>query len=465
MEIEKTSMYNLKFSIMIANVIRGGSKPARRTIAQEYNILNGTKKLSGKKTGFSKKVSKQITRPRKLNTVGDAQNPEQYNDASRSILKVYNKDNICLIRAVLIAIAYDKKELNRKHLLRPSNKKIKVETNFIARLLSIPNKMCGIRELQKLEKHFNFQIMVIDDNYHSTNSPIYLNNNLKTYRCLYLHLSKDHYSVVMSMKRYLNFHYFCHLCKYAFDNLGYHKCDNVCNSCTRLNCNKDFELECKHCKIHARNYSCIKIHDEKRCKILRVCSVCGYYKHATRIHICGDNNKYCKNCKASVDLNHKCYMLTEEQIELRNKKKVEKKFNGFVFFDFETYVDDKSGNHVVNLAIAQKICINCLDLKFDERCDECRQTYVFYNITDYCNWCLKQKNTVQIAHNMQAYDGLFILKHFIESNIPTDRPVDVIRRGNNLLSIMFRTIKIIDSYNYIHSGLAEFPKTFGIKEF
>ena len=57
MEIEKTSMYNLKFSIMIANVIRGGSKPARRTIAQEYNILNGTKKLSGKKTGFSKKVS------------------------------------------------------------------------------------------------------------------------------------------------------------------------------------------------------------------------------------------------------------------------------------------------------------------------------------------------------------------------------------------------------------------------
>ena len=66
---------------------------------------------------------------------------------------------------------------------------------------------------------------------------------------------------------------------------------------------------------------------------------------------------------------------------------------------------------------------------------------------------------------MQAYDGLFILKHLIESNIPTDRPVDVIRRGNSLLSIMFRTIKIIDSYNYVHSGLAEFPKTFGIKEF
>ena len=209
----------------------------------------------------------------------------------------------------------------------------------------------------------------------------------------------------------------------------------------------------------------MKIHDEKRCKILRVCSVCGYYKHATRIHICGDSNKYCKNCKASVDLNHKCFMLTEEQIELRNKKKVEKKFNGFVFFDFETYIDEETGNHVVNLAMAQKVCLNCLDLKFEERCKDCKQTYVFNNISEYCDWCLKQKHTVQIAHNMQAYDGLFILKHFIESNIPTDRPVDVIRRGNSLLSIMFRTIKIIDSYNYVHSGLAEFPKTFGIKEF
>jgi hypothetical protein len=107
--------------------------------------------------------------------------------------------------------------------------------------------MCGIRELKKLENYFNYQIMLIDDNYHTSLSPIYLNTNIKTDRCLYLHLSKDHYSVVVSMKGYLKFHYFCHLCKYAFDNLGYHKCENICNSCTRFNCSKDFELECKHC--------------------------------------------------------------------------------------------------------------------------------------------------------------------------------------------------------------------------
>ena len=103
--------------------------------------------------------------------------------------------------------------------------------------------MCGIRELQKLEKHFNYQIMVIEDNCHTTYSQIYLDNYLKTDRCLYSNLSKDHYSVVTSIKRCLNFHYFCHLCKYAFDNLGYRKCDNICNSCTRFNCKKDFELE------------------------------------------------------------------------------------------------------------------------------------------------------------------------------------------------------------------------------
>ena len=88
------------------------------------------------------------------------------------------------------------------------------ETNFIdsiKMLLKIPNKMCGIRELKKLENYFNYQIMLIEDNYHTTLSPIYLNTNIKTDRCLNLHLSKDHYSVLVSIKGYLKFYYFCHL--------------------------------------------------------------------------------------------------------------------------------------------------------------------------------------------------------------------------------------------------------------
>ena len=60
------------------------------------------------------KILKKKTQ--KDSTVGDASHPKQYNKASNSILEVNNRDNLCLIRAVLIALAYDKIEIHRSHL-------------------------------------------------------------------------------------------------------------------------------------------------------------------------------------------------------------------------------------------------------------------------------------------------------------------------------------------------------------
>ena len=56
METEKTSMYNLKFSIFIANVIRGGSKTAKKSKTQKDTRLGINKfgKLIGKRK-FAKK--------------------------------------------------------------------------------------------------------------------------------------------------------------------------------------------------------------------------------------------------------------------------------------------------------------------------------------------------------------------------------------------------------------------------
>ena len=36
----------------------------------------------------------------------------------------------------------------------------------------------------------------------------------------------------------------------------------------------------------------------------------------------------------------------------------------------------------------------------------------FYNFVNYCVWAIKQKYTIQIAHNLKGYGGLFILKYF-----------------------------------------------------
>ena len=70
----------------------------------------------------------------------------------------------------------------------------------------------------------------------------------------------------------------------------------------------------------------------------------------------------------AVDLDQKCYILTAQEKEERDKHKGKLKLNGYIFFDYKAYQDDE-GNHIPNLIIARKICVNCLDSK--NRCQSC----------------------------------------------------------------------------------------------
>ncbi len=158
-----------------------------------------------------------------------------------------------------------------------------------------------------------------------------------------------------------------------------------------------------------RNEKCSETHKSKHCSILKKCVKCGAGQKGFK-HVCDGDFKWCKNCNLAVENEHKCFLLPESN-KLKNKK-----FDGYIFFDFETYEDEKSKKHVVNLAMAQKICNLCLDLEEPKRCDECKKQHIFYNITDYCNWAFLQPHTIQIAHNLKGFDGVFILNHIYLQN-------------------------------------------------
>ena len=48
------------------------------------------------------------------------------------------------------------------------------------------------------------------------------------------------------------------------------------------------------------------------------------------------------------------------------------------------------------------------------------KTHFFYYLGEYCEWALKHKHTLQIAHNLKGYDGAFILKFFWENSLPCE---------------------------------------------
>jgi hypothetical protein len=44
----------------------------------------------------------------------------------------------------------------------------------------------------------------------------------------------------------------------------------------------------------------------------------------------------------------------------------------------------------------------------------------FNNNNDFCYWLLEQKNYTGFAHNLKAYDGIFIMKYIVDNPLLTD---------------------------------------------
>ena len=227
----------------------------------------------------------------------------------------------------------------------------------------------------------------------------------------------------------------------------------ICKMCKSSNCQVENKIKCSMCKILCNNQICLELHQEQICLSLRKCNICSQIK--TRKHVCGDSSHWCKNCDKSVYDDHRCYMLNEKDPE---KKK--DKFKGYIFFDFEAYKGET--NHVVNLAMAQRVCRNCLESQ--TRCAACKHVYKFENIEKFCAWSLKQRNTIQIAHNLKGYDGIFIFNYIMKNLLPSDTPPSVIMNGTKIIQMKFRNIKFLDSYCFIPMALSEFANSFELNE-
>jgi len=128
------------------------------------------------------------------------------------------------------------------------------------------------------------------------------------------------------------------------------------------------------------------MHRLKVCGKIPKCDVCASFN--IKNHVC--NGKWC--------LDHKCYILTEEENLNKINKKAIKNTNGYIFFDYEAM--QTSAGHKVNLVCARKICINCCN---NENCELklCGDLYWKTN-EEFCEWLFSKENAnfTAIPHNM-----------------------------------------------------------------
>ena len=198
------------------------------------------------------------------------------------------------------------------------------------------------------------------------------------------------------------------------------------------------------------------VRDKVCCKIPK-CVSCGSF--IIKNHVCTE--KWCFYCRTEVEIQHKCFILTEQENYERNKNSL-KSCAGFIFFDYEAMQSETS--HEVNLVCATKKCIECLN-NLNCTQEDCGNHYWYTNGT-FCTWLFneKNKNFIAIVHNMKAYDGYFIMNYIVNNIKPNERLPEIVLNGSKILVINFANVTIKDSLNFIPMALSKFPKTFGLAE-
>ena len=377
----------------------------------------------------------------------------EYLHKKGSVITIKNNDNLCLARALVVAVAKAENALNYRNLIRSNRSMQEKEAKKLHAAANVPLGPCGIPEVKMFQKHLTkYEINIVSGN--QDNAIIYppktANNNNVT--PIYLYLHDNHYDVITTMPGFLSRSYFCHTCKQAYDHKFAHLCKGRCGSCGSYGCFGDATIECNDCNRTFKSRACYDRHKESVdgarsvCEGVKKCKKCGKVMEVRKLmpkgHICG---RKCPTCKVMLNEEdeHKCYIQKTEQPE-------ESQYNELLFFDFEC--KQEHGIHEANLCIVH-------DEKGREKLFEGNDT-----VKKFCEWLLtkEHEDCIVVAHNFQGYDGYFIQKYLNKNAIK----YEVILHGAKILSMtipMFN-IKFIDSLNFIPMALSQFPKTFGKTE-
>ena len=372
----------------------------------------------------------------------------------KSIVCINNTDDLCLARALAVAIARIENDPKYKHIRRSDRPLQRQRALDLHQAANVPLGPCGIAEVKLFQNYLvNYQIIVVSGAHN--NSIIYPpqppGTDEKPIISLYYH--NNHFDVITKLPGFLSRSYFCHRCHKAYDHTSDHICTSMCKLCRGFGCVWEGKgITCNECDRVCKNQACYHRHKNEPmdgggrtvCQVIRNCDKCGKPMDVRHIkdggHICGKKCETCGLIFIPKDTDHKCYIKPLEQEE-------DSSYNHLLFFYFEA--TQEHGTHCPNLCVVH---------------DEEREVALFQGkdtVKKFCQWLFtsEHKGCIVVAHNFQGYDGYFITEYLIENAIH----YEIIYRGAKSLSLKVPgwDIRFIDSLNFIPMSLAKFPKTFG----
>lgn len=205
---------------------------------------------------------------------------------------------------------------------------------------------------------------------------------------------------------------------------------------------------------------------------VRICPHCTKtysYRKSTQ-HICGV--RYCNLCKEEKPSRHECF------IPQVIPKKFDKQSTLFVFFDLECtqsaqfIYDNGKFEHRPNLCISHQACTICMNqLDISIKCSNCgirEQVFIETDIIErFMNYLGTIPDTFKdvrvIAHNLQKYDGHFILQHMYRNSSKWSLTHNsLVMNGSKILQIKVGRFRFIDSLNFFSVPLSKLPAMFSL---
>ncbi|XP_054287996.1 uncharacterized protein LOC129003726 [Macrosteles quadrilineatus] len=388
--------------------------------------------------------------------------------ARRGIVVINNKDNLCLPRALVVAIANVNKDPAYDLVRMDKAKRQTVRAQKLVRRarVELPEGGAGIAELEKFQDLLkDYKITVY--NYNAKGRDVYFEGNVEKPKFkINLLFHNRHYNVITSLTAAFVCNYFCDACHIPYDHKGKHRCSNICSQCQTISppCVEEHGgILCPKCNMTYKNQRCFIAHQADRCKNVKKCLDCEklvWLKERSKHHKCGE--EFCNPCRAFKDPNHKCYMN-------HNEGKPKSKDYVFIFFDLETRQDEflpsnpESKVHKVNLCVSQQFCYQCIEGKFCIACKNRTRVFDSDPINQFMNYVMyvrKQfKNVCVIAHNGQGFDFQFLLKYLLEE---TKFTPELVMRGTKIILMKIDNVRFVDSLSYFPMALSALPKAFDL---
>ena len=171
-------------------------------------------------------------------------NLEKHLAKKGSIIRIQNKDDLCLARALVVSIAKIENDSRYKSIVdhrRPMQTRLAHDLHQKA---GVPIGSCGIDEVKQFQAYLtDYQINIVSKEHQ--NSIIFSRPDKE--KRIYLFLHDNHFDVITSMTAFVARKKYCQTCKKGYDHVRSHLFGDTSKLCYFQNCPIVSWISCSDC--------------------------------------------------------------------------------------------------------------------------------------------------------------------------------------------------------------------------